>query len=216
MVGAGHRRKPPAKLLGDVRGLHVADLCAAPGGKTAQLAHLGAKVTAVAISAKRLERLAANLTRLSLTAETIAADALSWRPDAPFDAVLLDAPCSATGTIRRHPDILYLKKPSDIIELARLQQNMLSNALAMLRPGGMLVYCTCSLEEEEGPEQLARLLAARSDLKLLPVSPEEIGGRAEWIDMHGALRTLPHYLQLSEPGLSGMDGFYAARLVKQG
>ncbi len=206
----------PAKLLGDVRGLHVVDLCAAPGGKTAQLAHLGAKVTAVDISAKRLERLAANLTRLSLTAETIAADALSWRPDAPFDAVLLDAPCSATGTIRRHPDIPYLKKPSDIIELARLQQNMLSNALAMLRPGGMLVYCTCSLEEEEGPEQLARLLAARSDLKLVPVSPEEIGGRAEWIDMQGALRTLPHYLQLSEPGLSGMDGFYAARLVKQG
>ena len=173
----------PAKLLGDVKGLHVADLCAAPGGKTAQLAHAGAKVTAVDVSPKRLERLTANLKRLKLTAETIAADALSWRPETPFDAVLLDAPCSATGTIRRHPDIPYLKKPSDIVELARLQQNMLSNALAMLRPGGVLVYCTCSLEDEEGPEQLARLLAARGDLKFAPISPEEIGGRAEWIDL---------------------------------
>ncbi len=139
---------------------------------------------------------------------------MSWRPEALFDAVLLDAPCSATGTIRRHPDIAHLKRPSDIAELARLQQNMLSNALAMLRPGGVLVYCTCSLEEEEGTEQLARLLAARNDLKLVPISPDEIGGRAEWIDPQGALRTLPHYLQLSEPDLSGMDGFYAARLVK--
>jgi 16S rRNA (cytosine967-C5)-methyltransferase len=204
----------PAKLLGDVKGLHVADLCAAPGGKTAQLAHAGAKVTAVDVSPKRLERLTANLKRLKLTAETIAADTLSWRPEAPFDAVLLDAPCSATGTIRRHPDIPHLKKPSDIVELARLQQNMLSNALAMLRPGGVLVYCTCSLEEEEGPEQLDRLLAACSDLKFVPISPEEIGGRSEWIDLQGALRTLPHYLQLSDPDLSGMDGFYAARLVK--
>ena len=204
----------PAKLLGDVRGLRVADLCAAPGGKTAQLAHAGAKVTAVDVSAKRLERLAANLTRLKLSAETIAADAVSWRPEAPLDAVLLDAPCSATGTVRRHPDIPYLKRPSDILELARLQHNMLNSALGILRPGGMLVYCTCSLEEEEGPEQMDRLLAARTDLKLVPLSPDEIGGRAEWIDSHGALRTLPHYLQLSDPDLSGMDGFYAARLVK--
>jgi 16S rRNA (cytosine967-C5)-methyltransferase len=206
----------PAKLLGDVKGLHVADLCAAPGGKTAQLAHAGAKVTAVDVSAKRLERLTANLQRLKLTAETIAADALSWRPEAPFDAVLLDAPCTATGTIRRHPDIPYLKRPSDIIELVKLQQNMLSNALGMLRPGGTLVYCTCSLEEEEGPEQLTHLLTAHGELKLAPISPEDIGGRAEWIDGHGALRTLPHFLQLSDPDLSGMDGFYAARLVKQG
>lgn len=206
----------PAKLLGDVSGLRVADLCAAPGGKTAQLAHAGANVTAVDISPKRLERLTANLKRLKLSAETIEADASSWRPEAPFDAVLLDAPCTATGTIRRNPDIPYLKQPSDIFELARLQQTMLGNALGMLRPGGLLVYCTCSLEEEEGPGQLARLLSARTDIKVAPISPEEIGGRAEWIDSQGALRTLPHYLQLSDPDLSGMDGFYAARLVKQG
>jgi 16S rRNA (cytosine967-C5)-methyltransferase len=206
----------PARLLGDVNGLHIGDLCAAPGGKTAQLALAGAKVTAVDISAKRLERVEANLKRLQLTAEAVAADALNWRPETPFDAVLLDAPCTATGTIRRNPDIPYLKKPSDIAELAKLQHAMLDNALAMVKPGGVLVYCTCSLEEEEGPAQLARLLATRSDLRLLPISPEEIGGRAEWIDTQGALRTLPHYLQLSDPDLSGMDGFYAARVMKAG
>jgi 16S rRNA (cytosine967-C5)-methyltransferase len=206
----------PAKLLGDVRGLRVADLCAAPGGKTAQLAQAGARVTGVDISSKRLERVAANLKRLQLTAETIAADAVSWRPETPFDAVLLDAPCTATGTIRRHPDIAYLKTPQDIIELARLQQTMLASAIEMVRPGGVVVYCTCSLEEEEGPAQVARLIAARDDLEPLPISPEEIGGRAEWIDRKGALRTLPHFLQLSDPDLSGMDGFYAARLVKRG
>lgn len=206
----------PARLLGDVNGLHIGDLCAAPGGKTAQLAHAGAKVTAVDISAKRLERVEANLKRLKLNAEAVAADALSWRPETPFDAVLLDAPCTATGTIRRNPDIPYLKKPSDIAELAKLQRTMLDNALGMVKPGGVLVYCTCSLEEEEGPAQLARLLATRSDLRLLPISPEEIGGRTEWIDAQGALRTLPHYLQLSDPDLSGMDGFYAVRVMKAG
>jgi 16S rRNA (cytosine967-C5)-methyltransferase len=204
----------PAKLLGDVKGLRVADLCAAPGGKTAQLAHAGAKVTAVDVSPKRLERLGANLKRLRLDAETVAADVVSWRPETAFDAVLLDAPCTATGTIRRNPDIPYLKKPTDVEELARLQQNMLANAVEMLRPGGTLVYCTCSLEEEEGPAQLAQLLASHRGLKLAPISAEEIGGRGEWIDTQGALRTLPHYLQLSDPDLSGMDGFYAARLVK--
>jgi 16S rRNA (cytosine967-C5)-methyltransferase len=206
----------PAKLLGKVEGLRVADLCAAPGGKTAQLAAAGAKVTALDVSAKRLERLSANMQRLKLEAETVAADALSWEPSEPFDAVLLDAPCTATGTIRRHPDIPYLKRASDIEELARLQQNMLSNAAAMLKPGGTLIYCTCSLEEEEGAAQVARLLGARSDLRPAPVAPEEIGGRSEWLDSDGALRTLPHYLQLSDPDLSGMDGFYAARLVKEG
>jgi 16S rRNA (cytosine967-C5)-methyltransferase len=206
----------PAKLLGDVRGLRVADICAAPGGKTAQLAHAGAQVTAVDVSPHRLERVAANMQRLRLEAETLAVDAVSWQPEEPFDAVLLDAPCTATGTIRRHPDLPYLKRESDIAELARLQQNMLNNALAVLKPGGVLVYCTCSLEPEEGPAQIARLLAERGDLQLVPVVPEEIGGRVDWIDTHGALRTLPHYLQLSDPDLSGMDGFYAARLVKTG
>jgi 16S rRNA (cytosine967-C5)-methyltransferase len=204
----------PATLLGDVRGKRVADLCAAPGGKTAQLAHAGAAVTALDISAKRLERLAANLARLALSAGMVAADLLDWRPDAAFDAILLDAPCSATGTIRRNPDIPYLKSPADIAELAALQRKMLARALDILAPGGALVYCTCSLQPAEGPEQIAHLLAERADVRLQPIAPEELGGRGEWIDRQGALRTLPHYLQLSDPDLGGMDGFYAARLMK--
>ncbi|WP_088342841.1 RsmB/NOP family class I SAM-dependent RNA methyltransferase [Rhodomicrobium sp. R_RK_3] len=204
----------PAKFLGEVAGKRVADLCAAPGGKTAQLAHAGALVVAIDSSAKRLERLKDNLARLRLDAEIVTADALNWQPEEPLDAVLLDAPCSATGTIRRNPDIPYLKRPSDINELSRLQQNMLGNAMAMLKPGGVLVYCTCSLEAAEGPDQIARLLAIRDDVRISPIAADEIGGRTEWIDRYGALRTLPNYLQLSDPELTGMDGFYAARLVK--
>ncbi len=206
----------PALLLGDVRGKRVADLCAAPGGKTAQLACRGALVTAVDLSAKRLKRLGENLQRLALKVETVEADLRDWTPEDSFDAVLLDAPCSATGTIRRNPDIAYLKTPSDIAELVRLQQMLLANAIKLLKPGGMLVYCTCSLQSEEATEQIARLLAERNDVALRPVGPEEIGGRAEWLDNDGSLRTLPHDLQLSDPDLSGMDGFYAARLVKRG
>ncbi len=205
----------PARLLGDVRGKRVADLCAAPGGKTAQLAHAGAEVTAVDVSETRLKRLEENLARLSLTARTIAVDILTWEPDEPFDAVLLDAPCSATGTIRRHPDIPCLKRAADIAQLAELQNKMLEKALAILKPGGLLVYCTCSLEAPEGRDQIAGLLKRRSDVMVLPVEPEEIGGRAEWLDLQGALRTLPYYLQLSDPDLSGMDGFYAARIMKR-
>jgi 16S rRNA (cytosine967-C5)-methyltransferase len=206
----------PAKMLGDMRGLRVADLCAAPGGKTAQLAHAGAAVTAVDISEKRLHRLRANLARLQLVAETVAADILEWTPAEPFDAVLLDAPCSATGTIRRNPDIPHLKSAADVAAQAELQRKMLARALDLVRPGGVLVFCTCSLQPAEGPEQIAQLLGARGDIRLAPAEPQEIGGRPEWIDEHGALRTLPHYLQLSDPDLSGMDGFYAARLVKSG
>ena len=130
--------------------------------------------------------------------------------------MLLDAPCSATGTIRRNPDIPYLKRPADIAQLAELQQKMLGNALAMLKPGGTLVYCTCSLEPAEGEEQIARLMAGRKDVNIVPIEPGELGGRPEWIDAQGALRTLPCDLQLSDPDLSGMDGFYAARLRKSG
>lgn len=206
----------PARLLGDVRGKRVADLCAAPGGKTAQLAFAGGRVTAVDISAKRLERLRDNLARLRLEAETVEADVLDWTPDEAFDAILLDAPCAATGTIRRHPDIPHLKTALDVRELAVLQRAMIAASLDRLKPGGVLVYCTCSLQPEEGPEQIARLLAERKDVALQPVEPEEIGGRAEWLDGQGALRTLPQYMQLSDPDLSGMDGFYAARVVKTG
>jgi 16S rRNA (cytosine967-C5)-methyltransferase len=204
----------PAQLLGEVREKRVADLCAAPGGKTAQLASAGAKVTAVDISEKRLIRLRENLTRLTLEADTVAADLLHWQPSSQFDAILLDAPCTATGTIRRHPDIPYLKAAPDIGQLADLQHKMVGRAVDWLRPGGMLVYCTCSLERAEGPEQAVRLLEERPEMRLVPVEPDEIGRRPDWIDDDGALRTLPHYLQLSDPDLSGMDGFYAARFVK--
>ena len=205
----------PAKLMGDLAGKLVADLCAAPGGKTAQLAQAGAHVWAVDFSAPRLVRLNANLERLKVKAEVQHGDAAKWMPPEPLDAVLLDAPCTATGTIRRNPDVAYLKQPSDIAELAQLQQRLITHALDMLKPGGMLLYCTCSLEPAEGPEQVARLLAERQDITRSPFQPHELAGRSEWLDSQGALRTLPHYLQLSDPELSGMDGFYAVRLIKR-
>lgn len=206
----------PARLLGDVSGLRVADLCAAPGGKTAQLAHAGATVVAVDISGKRLRCIRENLDRLGLTAELVETDAAAWRPDEPFDAVLLDAPCSSTGTIRRHPDVACLKTPDDIAELAALQHRLLAHAVNLLRPGGRLVYCTCSLEPEEGPQQIERLLAEQGKIQLAPVSPEEVGGHGEWIEPQGWLRTLPHQLRPDGAELGGLDGFFAARLCKRG
>lgn len=205
----------PARLFGDVRGKVIADLCAAPGGKTAQLAHAGAKVWAVDISEKRLARLRANLKRLKLEAEVVVANCLQWMPPEPLDAILLDAPCSATGTLRRNADIPYLKNLLDVGELADLQRKMLGHALDILKPGGTLVYCTCSLEPSEGAAQITNALSERSDVDLVPVRAEEIANRADWIDDVGAIRTLPHYLQFSEPDLSGMDGFYIARLMKR-
>jgi 16S rRNA (cytosine967-C5)-methyltransferase len=195
----------PALLLGDVKGLRVADLCAAPGGKTAQLAAQGARVTAVDISAPRLRRLQDNLTRLNLEAETVQANVSEWTPSEPFDAILLDAPCSATGTIRRNPDIPYLKSEADIAALAAAQAKLLSHALGLLAPGGHLVYATCSLEPEEGEEQIQALLAERSDAALLPIQADELGIPAEAITPQGMLRTLPFQA-------GGMDGFFAARL----
>ena len=203
----------PAKLLGDVAGKDVADLCAAPGGKTAQLAAVGAAVTAVDISAERLKRLAANLARLGLGAEVIAADILGWEPPAPFDAILLDAPCTATGTIRRHPDAAWLKRPDDVANLAELQARMLDRAVSWLKPGGTLVYCTCSLEPEEGEDQIAGAVE-RHTLRRLPVDPVEIGGLAGAITPAGAVRTLPCHLSGPSPRLSGLDGFFIARLRK--
>jgi 16S rRNA (cytosine967-C5)-methyltransferase len=195
----------PALLLGDVKGLRVADLCAAPGGKTAQLAAQGARVTAVDISAPRLRRLQDNLTRLNLEAETVQANVSEWTPSEPFDAILLDAPCSATGTIRRNPDIPYLKSEADIAALAAAQAKLLSHALGLLAPGGHLVYATCSLEPEEGEEQIQALLAERSDAALLPIQADELGIPSEAITPQGMLRTLPFQA-------GGMDGFFAARL----
>lgn len=204
----------PARLLGNVEGKHVADLCAAPGGKTAQLACAGAQVFAVEISAKRLRRMQENLERLGLKAELIEADATVWNPDRPLDAVLLDAPCTATGTIRRHPDVLYLKTPRDIAVLTELQRRLLDHAVELLRPGGRLIYCTCSLEPEECHCQIERLLAESGSVRLDPIAAQEVGGYADWIQPPGYLRTLPHQLRLEESGLSGIDGFFAARLVK--
>ena len=200
----------PVTLLGPVAGKTVIDLCAAPGGKTAQLAAAGATVIAVDRSAKRLERLTANLARLGLTAETVTADATQWQPPAPAGAVLLDAPCSATGTIRRHPDVAWLKTPDDMAKLVDLQARLLRAAVAMTQSGGTLIYCTCSLQPEEGPQQIARLLAERTPVQRLPITAAEVGGLVELISADGDLRTLPSHL----PELGGMDGFYAARLHK--
>ncbi len=200
----------PARLLGAVAGRAVADLCAAPGGKTCQLAAAGAHVVAVDRSAKRLERVDANLRRLGLAAEIVAADAAEWRPPAPLDAVLLDAPCSATGTLRRHPDIAWLKRADDVAKLAALQRTLLSAAVDMVRPGGQIVYCVCSLQPDEGPRVVAEVLAAGAPLRRVPVDAAEIGGLAELVTADGDLRTLPCHL--SEIG--GMDGFYACRLER--
>ncbi len=208
----------PARLLGDINGRSVADLCAAPGGKTAQLANAGAKVTAVDRSPTRLVRLRENLTRLGLHAETVAADALEWQPESvnggAFDAVLLDAPCSSTGTIRRHPDIPWLKSEADITVLTSLQQRLLDHAVALTRPGSTLVYCVCSLEPEEGEQQIEALLAREPSLKRRPISASEIDGCAELVTPEGDLRTLPQYWPDPDPRWSGLDGFYAARLIR--
>jgi 16S rRNA (cytosine967-C5)-methyltransferase len=196
----------PALLLGDVRGKRVADLCAAPGGKTAQLAARGAQVTAVELSASRLRRLQENLARLDLRAETVQADACQWKPSEPFDAVLLDAPCSATGTIRRNPDIAYLKTEADIAALSAVQTRLLDHALSLLKPGGELVFSTCSLEVEEGEAQIERLLAARRAVRLIPARAGDLSIPPECVTPAGMLRTLPFYA-------GGMDGFFAARLA---
>ena len=202
-----------APLLGDVRGLKVADLCAAPGGKTAQLSHAGAQVTAVDISSKRLERLRENLNRLELKANLVQADILEWKPSEMFDSILLDAPCSATGTIRRHPDIPHLKSADDIYELSQIQRKAISQAFKMLKPGGLLVYCTCSLEPEEGLDQISKFLKDDTSFQLVPISNEDVSGKSDWLQ-DGCLRTLPHLFPHDDIALSGMDGFFAARLRK--
>jgi len=201
----------PARLLGDVRGLSVLDLCAAPGGKTAQLAAAGAEVTAVDRAAKRIEILNANLARLGLTADTVTDDALDWTPNGTFDAILLDAPCSATGTIRRHPDLARTKTAADVAKLAALQGRLLARAADWLRPGGTLVLATCSLQPEEGADQIAAFLAARRDFRRRPLAAGEARGiESEMITPEGDLRTLPCHLA----GYGGMDGFFAARLER--
>jgi 16S rRNA (cytosine967-C5)-methyltransferase len=199
----------PARLLGEVAGARVIDLCAAPGGKTAQLAAAGAKVTAVEISEKRAARLRDNLARLQLQAEVVIADALDWRPDAPAPFVLLDAPCTATGTIRRHPDIAWHKTQADVARMAELQGRLLASAAQMLAPGGMLVYASCSLQPEEGPEVIAQGLAVGLPLERRPLTPKEVGLAVE-ITAEGDVRTLPCHL----PEQGGLDGFFITRLAR--
>lgn len=205
----------PARLLRAEPGEKIADFCAAPGGKTAQLALAGANVMAIDRSAERLKRLSANLARLKLAADVSVGDVLTLQPT-PCDAVLLDAPCSATGTIRRHPDVAWTKRASDIVSLAGLQAKMLDRALEFVRPGGRLVYCVCSLEPEEGEAQIAALLRRNPDVARSPIAPQEIGGLAECITGDGDLRTLPSHLPAGDPRFAGLDGFYACRLSKRG
>jgi 16S rRNA (cytosine967-C5)-methyltransferase len=200
----------PARLLGDVRGRRVVDLCAAPGGKTLQLAAAGGQILAVDRSRQRVERVAENLRRTGLNADLIVADGTTWRPAEAVDAVLVDVPCTATGTIRRHPDIAHLKAASDVTALAAAQAALLAAAVAMVRPGGRIVYCACSLEPEEGEEQIARLLAAGAPVRPDPVSASEIDGLADLLNRDGQLRTLPCHLAAE----GGIDGFFAARLVR--
>jgi len=201
----------PARLLGDIEGLWVADLCAAPGGKTAQLALEGAKVTAVDLSASRLKRLKSNLDRLSLSAEIVRADVLKWEPERKFDAVLLDAPCSSTGTVRRHPDVPWTKTPEDVAKLADLQRRLLAHALTLIHPSGMVVFSNCSLDPSEGEELVQELLAKRSDVAVDPILPEELPGAEHFVTAEGFLRTTPA-LTGAEGQLDNIDGFFAARL----
>jgi 16S rRNA (cytosine967-C5)-methyltransferase len=205
----------PARLLGNVAGLRVADLCAAPGGKTAQLIVAGAKVTAVDRAPARLKRLQENLTRLSLEAELVCADVAAWTPEQHFDAVLLDAPCTSTGTIRRHPDVPWLKRSADITSLAAAQRRLLDHAITLIRPGGTLVYCTCSLEPEEGADAVADLLAREQSVRRVPIAATEVFGQTDLINQDGDLRTLPCHFTDADSRFAGVDGFFAARLEKR-
>ena len=206
----------PARLFGDIAGKSIVDLCAAPGGKTAQLAQGGAHVTAVDRSPARMARLRDNLTRLSLQAESVVTDAAEWpgSGNGGYDGVLVDAPCTSTGTIRRHPDVAWLRQEGDIAALSALQKRLLQNAVGLLKPGGTLVYCTCSLEPEEGEQAVASLLDAEPGMRRVPVEPGEVAGITEILTANGDLRTLPCHMPHSDPRLGGLDGFYAARLVK--
>lgn len=203
----------PAKLLGHVEGKAVLDLCSAPGGKTAQLAAAGAHVIALDRSTGRLRRLEENMKRLRLAGQVqvVAADATEWKPSMPVDFILLDAPCSATGTIRRHPDVMHLKRPQDIDALADLQARLLVHASGMLNPGGVMIYCTCSLQRDEGEHRIESFLRQQADMVRYPISSQEVLGLEDSLSEIGDLRILPHHNTTE----GGMDGFYICRLQKR-
>ncbi len=200
----------PARLFGALQGKRVVDLCAAPGGKTAQLCAMGAQVTAVDLSERRLATLRANLLRLGFMVNVVATDAALWRPSVALDGVLLDAPCTGTGTIRRHPDLAWRKTQKDLQNLIQVQQRLLTSAVLMLKPGGTLIYSTCSIQPEECASQIETLLSSGAKVRRKPIGIEEVGGLDELISSEGDLRTMPYHL--AEKG--GMDGFYAARLER--
>lgn len=199
----------PVRLLGDVAGAQVLDLCAAPGGKTMQLAAMGAKVTALDLSESRMARVAQNLARTGLSADLVVGDALEHEA-APYDAILLDAPCTATGTIRRHPDLPHVKPWTEVEPLTRLQMRMLDHALTLLRPGGRLVFCTCSLLPVEGEFQITAALKRHEGLRVIPADAVALGGEAAWQSPEGGLRLRPDFW----PDIGGIDGFYMACLTR--
>ncbi len=206
----------PAKLFGTVTGLRVADLCAAPGGKTAQLILAGAHVTAIDASRNRLARLAQNLERLRLTADIVQADLLEYEPPELFDAVLLDAPCSSTGTVRRHPDVPWTKSAADVEKLAALQRRLLDRAVSLVKPGGRIVFSNCSLDPLEGEDLHRTFLAEAAGMIDDPILPGEIAGIDAFLTPRGTLRTTPADMRLGAPGISGLDGFFAARMRRAG
>ncbi|MBD8556739.1 methyltransferase domain-containing protein [Rhizobium sp. CFBP 8762] len=204
----------PARLFGDLTGKSVVDLCAAPGGKTAQLVLAGGTVTALDQSASRLKRLRSNLERLGLSAETHETNMEDFKPDRRFDAVLLDAPCSSTGTTRRHPDVLWTKGPQDIEKLAGLQVRLLRHALNLVETGGTLVFSNCSLDPREGEMVVAKVLGERTDFERVEIDPRDWPGLEDAINDKGEFRTTPAMLPTPEGFASGLDGFYAAVLRK--
>lgn len=204
----------PVRMFGELAGRRALDLCAAPGGKTAQLALAGADVTALDMSANRLRRLEENLGRLGFAAAIVQADATRFEASEPFDAVLLDAPCSSTGTVRRHPDVPWTKSPEDIAKLAALQGRLLRAAARLVAPGGRLVFSNCSLDPAEGELLLADFLSETPEFVIEPLRPGEVRGTDAFITPRGALRTTPAGLDLGDPKISGLDGFFAARLLR--
>lgn len=203
----------PASLFGDVNGQTVLDLCAAPGGKTMQLAARGAHVIALDRSPQRIKRLEENLKRVRLEdhVEVVISDAAAWTPKEPVKFILVDAPCSATGTIRRNPDVAHLKAPQDLERLVNVQERILDNAFNMLAPGGTLIYCTCSLQKSEGEDQILRFFERHTQAYKSPITAEELNGWDEALTEHGDLRILPYH----QAALGGMDGFFISRITKQ-